>query len=177
MVTVIGIDPGLAETGYGVVKGIGLKANLVAYSTVTTSSRDPLPDRLRQIYAEIKQTLQLYRPALMVVEDVFFLKQYPKSGIILGKVSGVILLAGAGLHLPVLEIPVREAKQVLTGNGNSSKQQLEKSVRSLLNMDKKITPFHASDGLALALIGLFRHAPELSISSHKTGRSPDDGAR
>jgi crossover junction endodeoxyribonuclease RuvC len=100
--------------------------------------------------------LKVEKPDLMVIEDVFSLKQYPKSGIILGQVSGVILLAGMQIGLTALEVPVREAKKVLTGNGNATKIQLEKSVRNLLKLPSPIRPLHASDALGLALIGLYR---------------------
>ena len=93
----------------------------------------------------------------MVVEDIFSLNRYPKSGITLGKVSGVVLLAGVQVDVPTAEVPVREAKQILTGNGNAAKSQMEKAVRSLLNATVPIKPDHASDALALALIGLFRN--------------------
>lgn len=92
----------------------------------------------------------------MVVEDVFSLEKYPKSGITLGKVTGAILLAGCQMKMPVVEIPVREAKKVLTGNGKASKVQLERAVRHFLNTNQPIKPHHASDAMALALIGLFR---------------------
>ena len=93
----------------------------------------------------------------MVIEDIFSLQKYPKSGITLGKVTGVILLAGYQVDVPVTEVPVREAKQVLTGNGNASKMQLERAVRHLLNLSDPISPNHASDALGLALIGLYRY--------------------
>jgi crossover junction endodeoxyribonuclease RuvC len=93
----------------------------------------------------------------MIVEEAFSLEKYPKSGITLGKVSGVILLAGQQAGIPVTEIPVREAKKILTGNGSADKSQLEMAVRRFLGIPGCIRPFHASDALALALIGLFRH--------------------
>jgi crossover junction endodeoxyribonuclease RuvC len=67
------------------------------------------------------------------------------------------MIAGFRLQIPVIEIPVREAKQVLTGNGNASKEQLEKAVRHTLGAQKQIRPFHASDAIGLALIGLYRY--------------------
>ena len=93
----------------------------------------------------------------MIVEDVFSIDKFPNAGITLGKVTGVVLLAGYRMEIPVVEISVRESKQVLTGNGNATKTQLEKAVRSLLNLTTPIRPFHASDALGLALVGLFRH--------------------
>ena len=109
----------------------------------------------------------------MVVEDIFSLQKYPKSGITLGKVTGIILLAGNQLDLPVIEVQVREAKQVLTGNGNASKMQLEKAVRHFLNLTTPIRPYHASDALGLALIGLYRYQDALktqTMKSHNTNK-------
>jgi crossover junction endodeoxyribonuclease RuvC len=88
--------------------------------------------------------------------------KFPKAGITLGKVTGIVLLAGYQVDVPVTEVPVREAKQVLTGNGNASKMQLEKAVRRLLNLTDPIKPHHASDAMGLALLGLFRHNNGLS---------------
>jgi crossover junction endodeoxyribonuclease RuvC len=93
----------------------------------------------------------------MVIEDIFSLKQYPKSGIALGKVCGAILVAGARSRLDVVELPTREAKRILTGNGNADKAQMEKAVRHFLKRASAIRPSHASDALALALVGLFRY--------------------
>jgi crossover junction endodeoxyribonuclease RuvC len=93
----------------------------------------------------------------MVVEDVFSVDKFPNAGITLGKVTGVVLLAGCRMEVPVIEVPVRESKQVLTGNGNASKVQLEKAVRSLLKLTSPIRPYHASDAMGLALLGLFRY--------------------
>jgi crossover junction endodeoxyribonuclease RuvC len=97
----------------------------------------------------------------MVVEDTFSLQKYPKAGITLGKVTGVILLAGQQCNMPVMEIAVREAKQTLTGNGNACKVQLEKAVRHFLKLKTPIRPYHASDAIALALTGLFRYQDDL----------------
>lgn len=157
MVKVIGIDPGLASTGIGIISGKGLHIRNYSYGSIHTSSRTALPLRLNQIYSQLHLILSKEMPDLMVVEDVFILDKFPRSGIVLGKVSGIILLAGAVQNIPILEISVREAKQVLTGNGNASKSQLEKSVRSRLTLSAPIKPDHASDALGLAMIGLFRH--------------------
>jgi crossover junction endodeoxyribonuclease RuvC len=100
---------------------------------------------------------QKEKPDLVVIEDVFSLEKYPKSGIALGKVCGVILLAIRQFGTTVKEIPVREAKQILTGNGNASKEQLEQAVRHTVGATSAIRPYHASDALGLALIGLFRY--------------------
>jgi crossover junction endodeoxyribonuclease RuvC len=153
---VLGIDPGLADTGIGVVHGHGLRIDGFAFGSIATSQKEEQSRRLEIIYTKVLGVLRQEMPDLMVVEDVFSLEKYPKSGILLGKVTGVILLAGCHINVPIKEIPVREAKQVLTGNGNASKSQLEKAVRHALKLEHAIRPFHASDALGLALIGLFR---------------------
>lgn len=156
MISIVGIDPGLAATGVAVVSGRGLTVARYAYGMVRTSPQSGLSERLNKIYTEISDFLADQKPSLMVVEDVFSLEKYPKSGITLGQVSGVILLAGCRKRIPVVQVPVREAKQILTGNGNAGKQQLEESVRRRLNHPGPIRPYHSADALSMALIGLFR---------------------
>jgi crossover junction endodeoxyribonuclease RuvC len=157
MITIIGIDPGLAATGVGIVRGNGLKIQAYSFGSINTSKSNSLPSRLDHIFSKLLQTLTNENPDLMVVEDVFSLTKYPKSGITLGQVSGVVMLAGYRAGVSSVEIPVREAKQVLTGNGNASKTQLEESVRHRLNHKSPIRPYHASDAIGLALIGFYRY--------------------
>jgi crossover junction endodeoxyribonuclease RuvC len=160
MIKVIGIDPGLADTGIGIVRGSGLNVHGYAYCNISTSKTEPVARRLERIYSKIRHVLADEKPDLMVLEDVFSLEKYPKSGIVLGKVCGVLLLAGTQSGVPLTEVPVRQAKQILPGNGKATKQQLERAVRSTLGTSTPIRPFHASDALGLALIGLFRHNPK-----------------
>ncbi len=157
MVKIVGIDPGLAATGVGIVRGTGFKVDGYSFGSINTSKNLPLPGRLDQIFSNLLQVLTDEKPDIMVVEDVFSVQKFPKAGITLGKVIGVVLLAGCKADVPVIEVPVREAKQVLTGNGNATKNQLEKSVRRVLNLTDPIKPYHASDAMGLALLGLFRY--------------------
>lgn len=157
MIKVIGIDPGLSATGVGIVKGMGIKVDGFSFGSIHTSKNLPLPNRLDRIFSNLLTVLKNEKPDLMVVEDVFSIEKFPNAGITLGKVTGVILLAGCRMELPVIEVPVRECKQVLTGNGNATKMQLEKAVRNLLNLKIPIRPYHASDAMGLALLGLFRY--------------------
>ena len=154
---VIGIDPGLAATGVGIVCGNAQHIERYAFGSITTGKELSLAQRLDHIYTRLETLLQSQTPDLMVVEEVFSLHKYPKSGITLGKVCGVILLAGCKAGIPVIEIPVREAKQVLTGNGNADKNQFELAVRHRLQHPAPVKPDHASDALGLALIGLMRY--------------------
>ena len=154
---IIGIDPGLSSTGIGIVNGAGVNISGCSYGSINTSKSASLPSRLDLIFSKLLQILSDEKPDLMVVEDVFSLAKYPKSGISLGQVTGVVLLAGCQAGVPSVEIPVREAKQVLTGNGNASKTQLETAVRQRLNHPSAIRPYHASDAMGLALIGFYRY--------------------
>jgi len=158
MPKVIGIDPGLSATGVGIVTGEGFSIAAYSYGSVRTSSQCSVAQRLDHIFSRIVKLFSRETPDLVILEDVFSLQKYPKSGITLGQVSGVILLAAARAAVPTRELAVREVKQVLTGNGNASKQQLEKSVRGRLGHQGPIRPYHASDALGLALIGLLRSA-------------------
>lgn len=156
MIKIMGVDPGLAATGVGVVRGQGLSVEGYSFGCISTSSDAPLPERLEHIFSQLHRLFSKEKPDMVVVEDVFSLKEYPKSGIALGQVSGVVMVAASRAGIRCIAIPVREAKQVLTGNGNASKVQLEGAVRRHLNHRGPIRPYHASDALGLAIIGLFR---------------------
>jgi crossover junction endodeoxyribonuclease RuvC len=166
MITVIGIDPGLSATGVGIARGAGIKVDGFSFGSIQTSKNLPLPNRLNHIFSNLVRVLKDEKPDLMVVEDVFSIEKFPNAGITLGKVTGVVLLAGCRLEIPIVEISVRESKQVLTGNGNATKAQLEMAVRGLLNLTAPIRPYHASDAMGLALVGLFRH------NSHDLKKTP-----
>lgn len=172
MIKIMGVDPGLAATGVGVVRGQGLRIEGYSFGCICTSSAVPLPERLERIFSRLHQLFSKETPDLVVVEDVFSLKEYPKSGISLGQVSGVVMVAAARSGIRCIAIPVREAKQVLTGNGNASKVQLESAVRRHLHHATPIRPYHASDALGLAIIGLFRCGPGGRRTAEPHGGAP-----
>jgi crossover junction endodeoxyribonuclease RuvC len=156
MHTILGVDPGLADTGIGLISGQGQQVVNYAYGSVHTDKNQSVGARLDCIYQRLCETLDDVAPDLVVVEEVFSLKRFPESGILLGKVTGVVLLAVHRRGVPATQVSVREAKQILTGNGNASKAQLEMAVRHTLACGNPIRPTHAADALGLALIGLFR---------------------
>jgi crossover junction endodeoxyribonuclease RuvC len=167
MVKIIGIDPGLSATGIGIVRGLGTKIDSYSFGSIHTSKTTSLPSRLDKIFSKLLQLLKSEKPDLMVLEDVYSLNRYPKSGILLGQVTGVIQLAGFHAAVTTVEVPVREAKQILTGNGNASKEQLEKAVRHRLNHKTCIKPVHASDAAGLALIGLYRYQDKVRMNINR----------
>ena len=167
MVKIIGIDPGLSATGIGIVSGLGPNIDSYSFGSIHTSKTTSLPSRLEKIFSKLLHLLKSEKPDLMVLEDVYSLKRYPKSGILLGQVTGVIQLAGFHAAVPSIEISVREAKQILTGNGSASKEQLEKAVRHRLNHKMRIKPVHASDATGLALIGLYRYQDKIRMNTNR----------
>jgi crossover junction endodeoxyribonuclease RuvC len=169
MIKIMGIDPGLAATGVGVVRGQGLRVAGYSFGCISTPSACRLPERLDRIFSHLLKLFSDEMPDIVVVEDVFSLKEYPQSGISLGHVSGVVMVAASRSRVRCAAISVREAKQVLTGNGNASKVQLESAVRRQLNHPGPIRPYHASDALGLALIGLFRYQPAGEMDGRRSG--------
>ena len=156
-IKVVGIDPGLAGTGVGIIEGDDAQITGYSFGSVSTQPEDPIHLRLNTIYSKIFSFLKTQQPDHVVIEDIYSLEKYPGSGIMLGKVSGILLLAAYQAGLDVEEIPVREVKKIVSGNGKADKHQMERAVRNLLGHDRAIRPFHASDALGLALTGYYRN--------------------
>ncbi|MBF0228277.1 MAG: crossover junction endodeoxyribonuclease RuvC [Desulfamplus sp.] len=161
MIKVIGIDPGLAGTGIGVVQGESRKISAYSFGSINTDKKDSLHLRLNLIYTQTIDFLHEQSPDIVIFEDIFSLKQYPNSAITLGKVTGVLMLAAYKSGATIYEIPVKEAKKLISGSGNADKYQVEESVRHILKHPQEIRPFHSSDALALAIAGLFRYSSQL----------------
>ncbi len=111
MMKVIGIDPGLAGTGIGVIEGSSRKILGYSFGSISTQAKTPTPERLHSIYVKVKDFLGEQCPDLVVIEDIYSLEKYPGSGIMLGKVSGVLLLAAFQIGVQVREVSVREVKK------------------------------------------------------------------
>ena len=158
MLKIIGIDPGLADTGIGIVEGINMNISSYSFGCISTKKENTTSKRLFEIYSNISELLKKESPNIMVIEEVFSLPSNPQSGISLARVSGVIMLAAFKQKIPIFEISVKEVKRNLSGNGNATKAQLEIAVRNLLDHKEKISPSHSSDALGLAIIGLYRNS-------------------
>ena len=153
----IGIDPGLAMTGFGVVESQARGGKACEWGTIQTESRQPTPFRLKTIYDELEKLLEKWRPILLVLEDAFVLNQFPKAAIQLGEVRGVVYLAAQKRDIPVMDVKPTEVKSALTGSGRADKEQIQKTVRQILRIGDPIHSSHAGDALALALTGLSRN--------------------
>ena len=157
MVKAIGIDPGLAMTGFGVVEALPRGGKACDWGAIRTQPSSSVPLRLRTIYDELKRLLEKWNPSLLALEEVFVLKQFPKAAIQLGEVRGVIYLAAQEMDIPVVELKPTEVKSALTGSGRADKEQMKKAIRQLLRIENPLSSSHAGDALALALTGLSRN--------------------
>ncbi len=147
---VLGIDPGTAVTGYGVVAFDGRTASLVECGVIRTHPREPLPARLRNIHEGVVELIQRHRPDTIAVEDVFFARNV-RTTVVLGHARGVILLAGECAGLTIREYPPAEIKKAITGTGAATKEQVQFMVTKLLRLRKAPEPADAADGVAAAL--------------------------
>jgi crossover junction endodeoxyribonuclease RuvC len=159
---VLGIDPGTATTGYGVVRSTGPgMASLVECGVIRTKARDPLPRRLHEIHAGVRELIARHRPDVLAVEDVFYSKNV-RTTVVLGHARGVILLAGEEAGLAVHEFPPAEIKKAVAGTGAATKEQVQFMLMRLLRLKAVPQPSDAADGVAAALTyAMSAHVPRL----------------
>ena len=162
---VLGIDPGTANTGYGVVKGDGLGVGLVSLvecGVIRTRPRDPLPVRLHEIFEGVAELIARHRPDALSVEDVFYAKNV-RTTVVLGHARGVVLLAGQQAGVEIHEIPPAEIKKAVVGTGAATKEQVQFMLTRLLRLKSVPQPSDAADGVAAALT--YCMAPDLPTLS------------
>lgn len=149
---VLGIDPGLATTGFGVVKEEKNNLRLVDYGIITTKAKEDFIARLEKIYKKVIKIIKKYQPDAVACEQLFFCKNV-KTALSVGHARGVILLAIKQKKLPFLEFTPLQIKQTLTGYGQADKKQIQHMVAVLLKMNKAPKQDDAADALATAITG------------------------
>lgn len=149
---IFGIDPGLATTGYGIIKTKikSQKIELVDFGCIITKPGFSDDKRLGKIYKELKKIVKKHKPAKIVVEELFFAKNV-KTALKVGEARGVILLAARELKVPVFEFTPLEVKLAITGYGRASKQQVQKMIKALLGLKEIPRPDDVADALAVAI--------------------------
>lgn len=148
---VLGIDPGTANTGYGVVKSDGRgPATLLECGVIRTRARDPLPARLHEIYEGVEELIARHKPDALSIEDVFYAKNV-RTTVVLGHARGVVLLAAQQRGLDIHEFPPAEIKKAVVGRGGATKDQVQFMVARLLRLKSVPQPSDAADGVAAAL--------------------------
>ncbi len=153
---ILGIDPGTAITGYGVVSRADDGAvSLLECGVIRTAARAPLPERLRDIYEGVTEIMDRHAPDVVAVEGVFFGKNV-RTAVVLGHARGAILVAAALRDVEVVEYPPAEIKSAVVGTGRATKEQVGYMVQKLLNLREVPRPSDAADGIAVALCHCFR---------------------
>lgn len=146
----LGLDPGTATTGFGLIDAQGERLSLVECGVLTTPAGDPLPRRLQTIYAGVRQLIERRHPAEVAVEELFFSRNV-RTALAVGHARGVILLAAADAGLPIFEYTPLQVKQAVTGYGQADKRQVQRMVQVLLHLEAIPQPDDAADAVAIAL--------------------------
>jgi crossover junction endodeoxyribonuclease RuvC len=147
---ILGLDPGLAITGYGVVEEVRGELRALAYGVVRTPAGQPLPQRLRSIYQGVRSLADEWQAEAASVEELFFSTNV-RTAMTVGQARGVTLLALADAGLRVFEYTPMSVKQAVTGYGNADKGQMQEMVRLLLSLAEPPRPDDAADALAVAI--------------------------
>lgn len=147
---IIGIDPGLAIVGYGVIKYTGNKYKVIDYGCIRTKAHVLFPERIKTIYDELTALIEKYDPTDFAIEELFFNKNV-KTAMKVGQARGVEILSAVNKGLNVYEYTPLQIKQAVTGYGRADKKQVQDMVKILLNLKKIPKPDDAADALAIAI--------------------------
>ncbi len=147
---ILGIDPGFAITGYGVVKYEGNKFSTVDYGAITTQSNMELPKRLLHLHLSLKELISRHKPDAISIEELFFNKNI-KTALTVGHGRGVAVLAAAESGLDVFEYTPLQVKQSVVGYGRAEKAQVQQMVKIILNLPQIPKPDDVADALAIAV--------------------------
>lgn len=156
---VLGVDPGTAVTGYGVIQpSPDGRHRLVECGVIRTPVRGSLGQRLLAIHDGLTELIDRHQPTTLAVESVFFARNV-RTTVVLGHARGVVLLAGAAAHLEIVEFPPATVKKAIVGAGGATKAQVAYMVQQLLRLKTPPTPADAADGVAIALTHLLTRSP------------------
>lgn len=158
---IIGIDPGLAISGYGVMNYVGNKFEVIEYGAITTESFEEFPKRLKKIYDSYTALFELYKPEAVAIEELFYNKNV-KTAIAVAQARGVHLLAAENKNIPLYEYTPLQIKQGIVGYGRAEKRQVQEMVKIILKLDKIPKPDDVADGLAAGIC----HAHSLKFADN-----------
>jgi crossover junction endodeoxyribonuclease RuvC len=147
---VLGIDPSLKSTGFGIVESQEQNLQAIVYGIIKTSESQPFPQRLNEIRLELEKIILNYSPDEVAIENPFYARNV-RTAISLGQVRGAVLVAIASSQVPLFEYSALEIKKAVTGYGQAEKDQVQRMVKILLNLEDEHMPFDASDALAAAI--------------------------
>ncbi|HEX7259936.1 MAG TPA: crossover junction endodeoxyribonuclease RuvC [Candidatus Saccharimonadia bacterium] len=147
---ILGIDPGTATTGFGVIEKRGSTLTFVDAGVILTPPEQPMPERLSEIYAGLNEILAEHQPDCVAVELLYFASNVT-TAITVGQARGVVLLAASEHHVAVAEYTPLQVKQAITGYGRANKKQIQEMVKMMLGLSGIPKPDDAADGLAIAI--------------------------
>ena len=148
---IFGIDPGIADTGYGIIKiNDNGQFDCLDYGSIKTKANTPLPDRLVVLNMELKKLLKKYKPSLVAIEQLFFCNN-AKTALIVGQARGVAVLTARQMAISIVEFTPLQVKQAVTAYGQAGKAQVQKMVKLILNLEQIPKPDDAADALAIAI--------------------------
>lgn len=148
---ILGIDPGLVTTGYGVVELAGGRVKALDAGTIEPKTNDAFERRIAKIHTHISSIIKEHQPDAVVLEKLYAHHKHPITASLLGHVRGVICLSIAQSNTPLVEYSVKRVRKALMGNGNATKGQVQQFVKRLLKIEKVDLALDTSDALALAL--------------------------
>lgn len=151
MAVILGIDPGLNTTGYGVISGTGGVPRLLEAGVVRTPARASVEVRLAELHAGVTEVIQAHRPERLAIEQLFSHYERVRTAILMGHARGVICLAAAQAGLSVTSYEPTRVKKTLTGNGRAAKSQMQQAVRLQLRLSQLPEPHDVADALAIAI--------------------------
>lgn len=149
---ILGIDPGLADTGFGVIEESAGQLRCLTYGSIKTKKGLSLSARIMELEKELDKIIKKYQPDLAGVEQLFFCNN-AKTALLVGQARGVVLLTLAKNKLPLLEFTPLQVKQAITGYGSADKKQIQQMVKLILSLKEIPRPDDAADALAIAICG------------------------
>jgi crossover junction endodeoxyribonuclease RuvC len=147
----MGVDPGLAATGYGVIMAAGAKPSIVEAGVIRSREKDPLEKRLLEIHRGMIEVISEFKPAVVAVEELYSKYAHPRTAILMGHARGVICVAAAECGLPVVHYAATRIKNSLTGHGGAGKEQVQRMVQQTFGLARPPQPNDVADALAVAL--------------------------
>lgn len=147
---ILGIDPGIAIVGFGIIEYDNVKFRVVDYGAITSPAHTPVPERLKMIYDDLNYVIEKYEPDEIAVEELFY-NNNAKTVINVAQARGVLILAGQNHNIPVFEYTPLQVKQSVVGYGRAEKKQVQQMVKNILGLSEVPKPDDTADAVAIAI--------------------------
>lgn len=163
---ILGVDPGLKITGYGVVDTTGGGVRLLEAGIVRGGQSGEISHRLQALWEGITEVIRAFQPAALALEALYAHYEHPRTAILMGHARGVICLAGAQAGLPVHSYSATQVKRILTGSGRADKAQIQRAIQRELGLPRLPEPADVADALAVALCHYYLHCRGQPAAKH-----------